>query len=80
MQCDQAHGWWGLGADKAGLLLHAALTRARKLVVVVGPNAAIEAALQGVQGDVRLSSLNGRLSAAAASLGLARSAAGTPLH
>lgn len=53
----------------------AALTRARKLVVVVGPQAAIEAALQGVQGDVRLSSLNERLAAAAASLGLARSAA-----
>jgi hypothetical protein len=41
-------------------------------VVVVGPQAAIEAALQGVQGDARLSSLHERLSAAAASLGLAR--------
>ena len=39
---------------------------------MVGPEAAIETALRGEQGDARLSSLHDRLSAAATSLGLAR--------
>ena len=50
--------------------LHAAITRAREAVVVVGSEAAIRTALQGTQGDVRLTSLHARLAAAAARLGL----------
>ena len=50
--------------------LHAAITRAREAAVVVGSEAAIRTALQGTQGDVRLTSLHARLAAAAARLGL----------
>ena len=52
----------------------AAITRAREAVVVVGPEAAMRTALQGTQGDVRLSSLHGRLAAAADRLNLPRHA------
>ncbi len=52
----------------------AAITRAREAVVVVGAEAAMRTALQGTQGDVRLSSLHGRLAAAADRLNLPRSA------
>ena len=42
--------------------------------MVVGAEAAMRTALQGTQGDVRLSSLHGRLAAAAERLNLPRSA------
>ena len=41
--------------------------------MVVGAEAAMRTALQGTQGDVRLSSLHGRLAAAADRLNLPRS-------
>lgn len=50
----------------------AAITRAREAVVVVGAEATMRTALQGTQGDVRLSSLHGRLAAAADRLNLPR--------
>lgn len=54
--------------------VRAAITRAREALVVVGLEAAMRTALQGTQGDVRLTSLHARLAAAADRLKLPRSA------
>ena len=48
-----------------------ALTRAKKLVVVLGPRSAIQRAVSSNIGDERLASLEPRLRAAAARLSLA---------
>lgn len=57
-----------------GCILSAAITRAREAVVVVGSQAAMRTAVEGTQGDVRLSSLHARLATAADRLNLPRSA------
>ena len=59
-----------MNSSREAFSLHAAITRAREAAVVVGSEAAIRTALQGTQGDVRLTSLHARLAAAAARLGL----------
>lgn len=69
--CDEGSRW------KYSVIMgiaDAAITRAREAVVVVGAEAAMRTALQGTQGDVRLSSLHDRLAAAADRLDLPRSA------
>ena len=60
------------GSWSDALVSLAALTRAKKLVVVVGPERAIQTAVSEAEGSVRLSSLQPRLVSQAELLSVAR--------
>ena len=56
------HSWYTVETSGRSYLLHlAALTRAKELVVVIGPEKAIDTAVKEAEGDKRLSSLKDRI-------------------